>query len=356
MKIVHLCLGNFLIDGFAYQENMLLKYHKAAGYDVEAIASLFTFDKNGKPADYQGPLHYKNEYDIPVVRLPYKKPETIYRILRRYRGLRDALEQARPDVLFIHEFQFLDIDVVVRYLKKNPQVRVFVDNHSDAFNSAQNLLSKYILNGMLWRRCAKKIEPFAKRFYGVLPARVDFLTSMYGVDKEKCALLCMGVDDEAAERALSPEIRAARREAYGASDGDFVVVTGGKIDHNKPQVLNLMRAVRELSDDRMRLAVFGSVTPELREEFDSLLCGNAMWAGERRKKSMRTFLPRIWSRFPVFTPCCGSRRSGWADPVCSDGSRALSISISAETVCSLRTTASKNTRECCSRHTNRYKQ
>ncbi|MBQ6154069.1 MAG: glycosyltransferase family 4 protein [Ruminococcus sp.] len=286
MKIVHLCLANFLIDGYSYQENMLLKYHKAQGYEVEAIASLFTFDQDGKAVDYQGPLSYQNEYDIPVVRLLYKKPEKVYRILRRYQGFEKALRQSAPDILFIHEFQFLDIDVVVRYLKEHPQVKVFVDNHSDYQNSAQNVLSRVVLNGMIWKRCAKKIEPYTEKFYGVLPARVDFLTQMYGVKKEKCALLEMGIDDEAAERALRPEIREQRREAYGASDHSFVIVTGGKIDHNKPQVLDLMRAVKTLSDKRIMLVVFGSVVPELKEEFDSLLSENVRYIGWRKAEEI----------------------------------------------------------------------
>lgn len=282
MKIVHLCLANFLIDGYSYQENMLMKYHKAAGYDVEAIASLFTFDKDGNPADYSGPLSYRNEYDIPVVRLLYKKPEKVYRILRRYIGFEEALERSAPDVLFIHEFQFLDIDVVVRYLKKHPGVRVFVDNHSDFQNSAKNVLSRVFLHSVIWKRCAKKIEPYTEKFYGVLPARVDFLTRMYGIKKEKCALLEMGIDDEAAQKALAPGVREKRREAYGVDQDSFVMITGGKIDHNKPQVLDLMRAVRSMSDPGVTLVIFGSVTPQLKDEFDSLLCENVRYIGWRR--------------------------------------------------------------------------
>lgn len=48
MKVVHLCLGCFFPDNYSYQENMLPKFHKQLGYDVEVIASLATFDKNGK--------------------------------------------------------------------------------------------------------------------------------------------------------------------------------------------------------------------------------------------------------------------------------------------------------------------
>ena len=47
-------------------------------------------------------------------------------------------------------------------------------------------------------------------------------------------------------------------------------VTGGKIDHNKPETLNLMRAMADMPKN-VKLLVFGSVVPSLKEEFDKLL-------------------------------------------------------------------------------------
>lgn len=47
MKILHLCLANFYIDNYSYQENMLPKFHKKLGYEVEIIASMQSFDRNG---------------------------------------------------------------------------------------------------------------------------------------------------------------------------------------------------------------------------------------------------------------------------------------------------------------------
>ena len=57
---------------------------------------------------------------------------------RRFAGMYEALEKAAPDVLFIHGCQFMDIDVVVKFLKRHPHVSVYVDNHSDFSNSARN--------------------------------------------------------------------------------------------------------------------------------------------------------------------------------------------------------------------------
>lgn len=53
----------------------------------------------------------------------------------------------------------------------------------------------------------KKIEPYVKKFYGVLPARVDFLIDVYNLPKEKCELLVMGADDDLVKKNEKPEIR-----------------------------------------------------------------------------------------------------------------------------------------------------
>ena len=273
-KVVHLCLACFFPDGYSYQENMLPKFHKQLGYDVEVIASLFTFDKNGEGTYIEKPSVYRNEHDIQVTRLAYRAPVRVYRKLKRFIGLAEALEKAAPDIIFMHGCQFLDIDVVVRYLKKHPGIRVFVDNHSDYSNSATNWLSRNILHRFLWRRTAHMIEPYTVRFYGVLPARVDFLEENYKLPREKIELLVMGSDDDKVIAAKDPEKIRALREQYGIRPDDFLIMTGGKIDKAKTQTLLLMSAVKKINRPNVRLIVFGSVIPDMKEQVAALADGN----------------------------------------------------------------------------------
>ena len=285
-RIVHMCLSNIYADGYSYQENMLPRFHQALGYEVEIIASVETFDNNGQFTDHQGKREYLNENGIPVRRLAYQKPVKIYRILRRYQGTYSSLEKTDPDIIFIHGCQFMDIDIVADYLKKHPGIKVYVDNHADFNNSATNVLSKNILHKIIWKRCAHIIEPFTSKFYGVVPARVDFLKEMYDLPADKCELLVMGADDDAVEKARCPEVRENRRTVYGVTDDDIVIVTGGKIDHNKPQVLKLMHAVNDMSDERVKLMVFGSVTDELKAEFDRNLTDRVIHIGWRKSEDI----------------------------------------------------------------------
>ena len=273
MKIVHLCLGCFFPDNYSYQENMLPKFHQQLGYDVEVIASLVTFDENGQGTFLEKGSSYRNEYGIPVTRLDNKKPIRLYRKLKRYIGTYEALEKAKPDILFIHGCQFMDMDIVVRYLKQHSGVRVYVDNHADFSNSGTNFLSKTILHKKLWRHTAKIIEPYTIKFYGVLPARVDWLVDMYHLPKEKCELLVMGADDDKIEEAKANNARETIRKKYHIADDDFLIMTGGKIDAFKTQTLQLMEAVGRLSYPKVKLIVFGSVIPELKEKVLSLCDG-----------------------------------------------------------------------------------
>lgn len=291
MKVVHLCLGAFYPDNYSYQENMLPKFHKILGYDVEVIACQETFDSNGRLtySDYVG--YYKNEYNINVCRVAYKWPKKLNHKLKNYKGVYEALEKANPDILYIHNCQFMEIHTVVKYLKNSQKkIRVYVDNHVDFSNSAHNWFSKKILHKFLWRMCAHSILPYTEKFYGVLPARVDFLEKMYGLPKEKCELLVMGADDEAVEAAEIKKKNCSIRRKYQIQKDDFLIMTGGKIDQWKTQTLLLMKAVARINNPRVKLLVFGSIDQNLKERFESLcIPDKVIYAGWIQAKNTYDF-------------------------------------------------------------------
>ncbi|MFI3177173.1 MAG: glycosyltransferase [Eubacteriales bacterium] len=266
VKIVHICLANFYVDNYSYQENMLPKFHKMQGHSVEIIASLETFDENGRHSYLANAKVYKNEYGIKVTRLKYRNPVIFNKKFKQYVGTYDALEGATPDVLFIHGCQFLDLMVMRKYLRKHKTVQVFLDNHTDPANSATNWLSKNILHKVIWKRQVQLMEPYIRKFYGVLPARVEFLINMYGLPRKKCELLVMGADDESVRTAAKPEVSEMIREKHHIRKDDFLIVTGGKIDTYKKQILCLMEAVQNMNNDKIKLIVFGSVVEHMQEE------------------------------------------------------------------------------------------
>ena len=165
MKILHCCLAAFYIDNYGYQENILPKLHKIQGHDIEIVASTETYLDN-KALGYVEPSVYVNENGIPVSRIPYVSwlPHILVKKLRIYSGLGEVLSRFEPDIIFLHDSQFLSINQIVRYVKKKKDAKVYVDGHTDFINSARNWVSKNILHKIIYKYCVKKIEPYTTKF------------------------------------------------------------------------------------------------------------------------------------------------------------------------------------------------
>jgi glycosyltransferase involved in cell wall biosynthesis len=271
VKILHCCLACFYIDNYGYQENILPKQHKADGHEVEILASTETFIDN-KTLGYVDAGSYFSESGIPVTRLPYRRiiPHFIVKKLRIYEGVSAVLNRFMPDIIFLHDCQFVDMRHIVKYKRRNSHVKIFVDCHADFTNTARNWLSKYILHTIIYRYCAKMIEPYAIKFYGVLPVRCDFLHDMYGIPKEKIELLVMGAEDDKIHIDQRDKIRERVCRELDLNAGDFIVVSGGKLDKFK-NIIALLDAVRKFDCVRLKLVIFGSITSDLQQAIESRL-------------------------------------------------------------------------------------
>lgn len=263
-------MGDKFADNYSYQVNLLVKYHKQMGLDVRLIASCDNFDFSGKDI-LSKPGRYVGEYGIPIIRIPYKKNNRYYYKLKKFIGLDKALRKVNPDIMFIHNVQFSDAPIVVKYLRKNPNIVAYADNHADFSNSATNWFSKNILHKIVWRHYANVLAPYVKKIYGVLPARVDFLINVYGLPKEKCELLVLGADDELVALSTAADSIKTIRDKYGIKQGDFLIVTGGKINKYRPETISLMKAVAKCHNRNVKLVFFGNVEDSMKIEFEELV-------------------------------------------------------------------------------------
>lgn len=274
MKIVHICLSMGYTEGLNYQENIIIKYQAKDGHDVSLITTDHCFTE-GVWGVCRTESDYVNEHGVRIIRLPFAFPIP-YKINKQigiFKGFPKLLEELQPETIFVHNIQFQDIRRIVSYKKKHPEVKVYVDNHSDFSNSARNWFTRNTLYRFWWKPCAKKMEPYAEKFFGVMPSRVDFLQNIYGISPSKTDILVMGADDECVERAERPKVRASVREKFGVKESDFLIMTGGKIDAFKTQTLLLMQAVREINRENVKLLVFGSVEEVLKERIHALCDG-----------------------------------------------------------------------------------
>ncbi len=268
MKILHCCLAQFYIDNYSYQENILPQMHKLQGHEVFILASTETFINNSE-LGYLEPRSYRTEEGIPITRLPYVKwlPHFLAKKLRIYEGVMASIEKFKPDIIFIHDCQFISIKTIAKYAGLNKNIRIYVDGHADFINSGTNWVSKNILHKIIYRWCAQKIEPFTRKFYGVLPIRVDFFTDVYKIDPSKVELLLMGTDMTKIDLSKNQEIRQEVRAQLNINDADLVLVTGGKIDRLK-NIHTLIAAVNALQKNDLKLIVFGVPNEEMKTEIE----------------------------------------------------------------------------------------
>ena len=270
MKILHCCLAAVFVDRTGYQENILPRMHRLQGHDVAILASTETY-LNNLDLGYVEPAKYQTEDGIPVTRLAYTRwlPHKIARKLRIYVGLTDSLESFEPDIIFMHDCQFVDVRKVIRYIRKRGNVTVFVDGHTDFGNSGRNWVSKNILHRGIYRWCVKAVEPYTTRFWGTLPVREDFYHDVYGVDRKKISLLVMGADDTKIHWDQRATIRNTLRQSFGIADQDLLLITGGKIDIRK-NILALMKVVSQLDRSDIKLLLFGTPSKDIEDEFNKL--------------------------------------------------------------------------------------
>lgn len=291
MRLVHICLCGPYSDGFTYQENLLSKYHKKNGYDTSIIASKWAWDNKGN-IKFIEKSDYLNEHGIRVIRLRNKSNQNINSKFKKFEDLYEKLDELSPDILFIHGSQFIDIKTIVKYLKKHRQIIVYVDNHNDFSNSAKNWISKNILHKIIWRHYTQMINPYVKKFYGVLPSRVDFIRDIYNISENKIELLLMGADDDQIKRVNNSKNSNELKKELNIKKDELVIITGGKIDKYKLEIFNLISIFNLEEFKNLRLIIFGSIEEELKESFNEKISksNNCIYLGWLKTDQIYDFL------------------------------------------------------------------
>lgn len=273
MRILHVCLANFYIDSFGYQENILTSLHRRMGHEVLIVASTETYLDQTR-LGYVNPGQYINEEGIEVRRLPYaaRVPRILRTKIRAYEGLERTLEEFRPDLIFVHDVQFFDFLIIRRYVRRHP-IPVFADSHTDFVNSARGFISRHLLHGIYYRWILSQVDPIVQRYFPTLPSRADFLHEVYGLDRAKMELLPFGADDTRTAGLDRVAVRAAVRAELGIPEAARVFVTGGKLDARK----NIHCAIDRFSKlkrggdlENAHLVVFGKATSQVEKALSEI--------------------------------------------------------------------------------------
>lgn len=269
MKIFHLCLASFYIEGMEYQENVLPRVHKRLGYDVTIGASRYSFDSNGK-RKYRSAGRYVNSDGVPIIILEYYPFfKFLTKRLKIYKGLYRFLLKNNPDIIFIHGAQSYSVWSVIKYKKKNPNVLIFADQHGDYFNMPLNGVYNCFINKYLFGIPVRAISHYVEVFWGVTPWRVKYLNEVYGISKNIIKLLVMGGDEKLINFENKNIIKKQVREKLGVYDDDFLIVSGGKIDKMK-NIHLLINAIRNINNEKVKLIIFGKIKEDIMSELNIL--------------------------------------------------------------------------------------
>lgn len=269
MRILHCCLACFYIDGYSYQENILPRYHKNLGHDIKIVASRLNY-KNNKELELSDSGSYFNEDGIEVTRLNYHKllPLFLAKKIRLYIGLEDYLGDFRPEIIFLHDINFMSLITIAKYCEEFTSTIVLADTHTDFVNSASNLFSRNLLHKGFYKSIIKRVDDKILLYYGTTPVRSKFLSEMYGIDNKKIRLLPFGADNLLIENFDRKSLQKSLRRKYNIPESSIIVVSGGKIDKRK-NLHELIEAVCEFSLEDVVLILFGIPNDEMNEFISS---------------------------------------------------------------------------------------
>lgn len=269
MKILHLCLANFYIDNYTYQENILSRINHEDGHDVRILASTETFVDNAH-LGYVEPSEYVTEYGVPIKRLPYVKVGNSFSThkFRAYPHLYEEIASFAPDVIFCHELQFWSIWDVIRYKKDHPAVKLYADTHADYYTSGTNWLSLHILHRIFYRRLVRAALPYLEKFFYTTVETRRFAVENYGMPEELMEFYPLGGILPAEEDYQAH--RAARRAELGLQPDELLLVHAGKLEPQK-KTDSLLRAFAAVPELRARLAVIGSIPEENKAALTALM-------------------------------------------------------------------------------------
>ena len=269
MKVVHICLSDYYLDDRAYQENELVEEHLRQGHKVLVIASTQVLD-NEKRRKYLAPGRYRNGQGVEVIRLPYHPwlPRVLAKSLRPHLGVYRLLDELAPDVILFHGMCGWELINVSRYKKNHPDVRFYVDTHTDFINSARGLVSKWGLHFLYYRTIVHWCLPWIDRILYISQLTGEFARRFYGIPESKLEFFPLG--GHPVPDGEYDTLRTHTRQDQDLTEDHILFVQSGKQTRQK-KLIHTLEAFSGNPDPRFRLIIVGSLLEEIREQAQALI-------------------------------------------------------------------------------------
>lgn len=260
MKIVHIVLGGAFNENMGYQSNHLARENRAAGHNVTIIAGCYKWN--------EGKIDKVSEEDTiladgtRLIRVKFDKfiNDFISIKIKKAKSIKFYLHEIRPDVIFFHDVEGYELLTVANYKKNNPNVKLFVDSHSDKYNSATNWISRNILYRLFYKPILRKtVHTFDKLLYISYDAK-DFLEQIYNIPEKLMKFYPLGgtVISEEEKQKLKRE----KREELNIAQDNIVLCHTGKMDYKK-RTVEILDNFSKIRNDKLRLILIGTFTEDV---------------------------------------------------------------------------------------------
>ena len=271
MRIAHLCLSNFYIDGRSYQENELVRQHHDAGHEVLVLASTETHSSEGKLA-YVRPGDY-DDNGVTIRRLPYRGwlPKKVMIKLRMHPGVYGELTRFAPDSILFHGTCGYELLAAARYAREHKHVRFYIDSHEDWNNSARTFVSREVLHRRFYGPILRKAAPCAGKILCVSSESIDFVHDLYEIPRDQLEWYPLGGSPVAPSEY--EHRRVATRARLGLTDENKLFVQSGKQTRRK-RLLEALSAFASVDDPDLRLVLVGVLGDDIRADAEPLIAAD----------------------------------------------------------------------------------
>ena len=171
MRIVHVCLACFYVEGWGYQENILPKHHVRMGHDVMVLTSDYAFNSRSENTVKQE-RDYVNVHGVHVKVLDRSSRYGGYSRFGDYEKVYEELEIFRPDVVFVHGGQFVALKDIFSYCRRHRNVKLYIDQHADFYNSPVKTIKQKVAAKVIYGHWIRKCAKLAQKLWGRISARV----------------------------------------------------------------------------------------------------------------------------------------------------------------------------------------
>lgn len=267
MNILHVGLVGPSNEEMSYQGAILPKENKAAGHDVTVIRSCYKWSQDRV---VKVPEEDTIIDGIRYIRLSYDKiiSEMVTEKIRKSKKLKSYLKEIKPDVILNHDVETFELLTVARYKKNNPNIKLYVDNHSDSNNSATNWISMNFLHKMFYGMIIRQSITYIDKILCISYEAIDFLKKVHKIQDNILEFYPLGGTIISMEEKM--KYRNEKRSELSFSEKDIIFCHSGKMDYKK-RTFELILNFVKVKNPNFKLIIVGVFTEDVEKKVIPLI-------------------------------------------------------------------------------------